>query len=194
MLTKEISCFFFNSFGTLGLLNFIVTNDLEIFKKLIPGHIKQIIRQGNKITLLRWNLKLKNYEKLTQKELNRLSTTARHFFTLLYDFSRYKKIRNMVKVVKVDDNLQSFETDYCGSFQMHLYLNLFKPVKGSVVAEPSSKKLDVKLIDALLNEMFNTRTRQNERILDAFILQHNREFDGEEASLTDKEMEPEPED
>ena len=48
------------------------------------------------------------------------------------------------------------------------------------MAEPSSKKLDVKLIDTLLNE----------RILDAFILQRDIEFDGEEASLTDKEMEP----
>ena len=99
-----------------------------------------------------------------------------------------------MKVVTVDDNLQSFETDCCGPFQMYFHLNLFEPVKGSVVAEPSSKKLDVKLIDALLIEMFNTRTRQNERILDAFILQHDIKFDGEETSLTDEEMELEPED
>ena len=186
--------FFFDSFGTLGLLNFIVTNDLDVFKKLIPGHIKQIFKQDNKITLLKWNFKLNNYENLTQKELNRLSTTARHFFRFLYDFSRYKKIRNTVKAVRVDNNLQSFKTDYWGPLQMYFHLNLFEPVKGSVVAEPSSKKLDVNLIDILLNEMFNTRTRQNERILDAFILQHDIEFDGEEASLTDEEMEPEPKD
>ena len=135
-----------------------MTNNLDIFKKLIPGQIKQIFKQGNKITLLRWNFKLKNYEKLTQKELNRLSTIARHFFKLLYDFGRYKKIKNTVKVVIVDGNLQSFETDYCSPFQMYFYLNLFEPVKGSVVAELSSKKLHVKLIDALLNEMSNTRT------------------------------------
>ena len=99
-----------------------------------------------------------------------------------------------MKVVTVDDNLQSFETNYCCPFQMYFYLNLFESVKGGVAAEPSSKKLDVKLMDALLNEMFNTRTRQNERTLDAFILQHDVEFDGEEASLTDEKMEPEPED
>ena len=73
--------FFFNSFRTLDLLNFIVTND--IFKKLIPGHIKQIFKQDNKITFLRWNFKLKNYEKLMQRELNRLSTTACYFFKFL---------------------------------------------------------------------------------------------------------------
>ena len=32
--------FVFDSFRTLGLLNFIVNNDLDIFKKLIPGQIK----------------------------------------------------------------------------------------------------------------------------------------------------------
>ena len=63
---------------------------------------------------------------------------------------------------------------------------LVQTVKGSVVAEPSSKKLDVKMIDTLLNEMFNTRTRQNERILNAFILQHDIEFDGEKASSPTK--------
>ena len=77
---------------------------------------------------------------------------------------------------------------------MYFYLNVFESVKGSVVAEPSSKKLEVKLIDALLNEMFNTWTQQNKSMLDAFILQHDIEFDGEEASFTDEEMETEPED
>ena len=100
----------------------------------------------------------------------------------MYNFSKYRKIRNTVKVITVDDNLQSFRTNCCGPFQMYFYLNLFEPVKGSLVAETSSKKLDAKLIDAFLNEMFNTRTRQNGRILDAFILQHDIEFDGEEAS------------
>ena len=140
-------------FGTLSLLNFIVTNDLDIFKKLIPGQIKQIFKQDSKITLLRWNFKLKSYENLMQKELNRLSTRVRHFFKFPYDFGRYKKIWNTVKVVKVDNNLQSFKTDYCGLFQMYFYLNLFEPIKGSVVAELSSKKLNVKQIDALLNKM-----------------------------------------
>ena len=42
--------FFFDSFGTLGLLNFIVTNYLNIFKKLIPGHIKQDNRTTNRTT------------------------------------------------------------------------------------------------------------------------------------------------
>ena len=70
----------------------------------------------------------------------------------------------------MDDNLQSFDTDYCGLFQIYFYLNLFEPLNTSVAAESSTKKLDVKLIGELLNHLFKTRTRQNERILDAFII------------------------
>ena len=44
--------FFFDSFGTYGILKFIIDNDLDIFQKLIPRQIKQIFKQDNKITLL----------------------------------------------------------------------------------------------------------------------------------------------
>ena len=168
-MDEKDTLFFFNSLGSLGLLNFIVTNDLDVFNKVIPGQLGQMFKQGNKITLLIWNFKLRNYEKLRQKDLNKLSSTAKYFFKFLYEFSKHKKVKNTVKVITVDDKLQNFDTDYCGPFQMHFYLSLFEPLKGSVVARSESKKLDVKLIE--LNEIFNTNTRQNERILDAFILQ-----------------------
>ena len=127
--------------------------------------------------LLTWNFKLKNYEKLTQKELNSLWSTAQHFLKFLYEFGTYKKIKNTLKVVTVDDNLQSFSADYCGVLQLYFYLNLFEPLNTSIVAKKSTKKLDITLIGELLNELFNTKTHQNERILDAFILQHGFEFD-----------------
>ena len=177
--------FFLNSFGIYGLVKFIV--DLDIFQKLIPGKIKQIFKQDNNITLLRWNFKSKNYEKLAQKELNSLSSTARRFFKFLYDFGTYKKIKNTVKVVTVDDNLQSFDTDYCVIFQIYFYLNLFEPLNTSVVAEISNKKLNVKLIGELINKLFNTSTCQNERISDTFIMQHRLEFDRDETNDQEEE-------
>ena len=51
-----------------------------------------------------------------------------------------------------------------------------------MVAECSTKKLDVKLIGEPLNELYNTRTIQNERVLDAFIMQHGLEFDRDETN------------
>ena len=87
----------------------------------------------------------------------------------------------------MDDNLQSFDTDYCGLFQIYFYLSLFEPLNTSVVAESSTKKLDVTLIGELLNGLFNTRARQNERILDVFIMQHGLEFDRDETNDQEKE-------
>ena len=157
--------FFFDSFGTYELLKFIVDNDLDIFQKLIQTQIKQIFKQDNKIMLLTWNFKLKNYEKLTQKELNSLSSTVQHFLKFFYEFGTYETIKNTVKVPTVVHC-----TDYYGVLQLYFYLNLFEPLNTSIVAKKSTKKLDVKLIGELLNEFFNTTTHQNERILDCMFL------------------------
>ena len=45
----------------------------------------------------------------------------------------------------------------------------------------------------MLNEIFNTNTRQNERILDLLIIQHDIDFDGEDVPLSNGEMEEEEE-
>ena len=124
------------------------------------------------------------------RNLHKKNLTACHsqyniflkFFTSLVHI---RKIKNTVKVVTVDDNLQYFSTDYCGVFQLYFYLNLFEPLNTSTVAKKSTKKLDIKLIGELFNKLFNTGTHQNERILDAFILQHGFEFD--EISHQEKE-------
>ena len=42
---EEDALFYFNSFGSYGLLNFIVTNDLDVFNKVIPGQFKQIFKK-----------------------------------------------------------------------------------------------------------------------------------------------------
>ena len=190
---EKDTLFLFDSFSSYGLLNFIVNNDLDVFKRVIPGQFTQIFKKDNTITLLKCSFNLNNYEKLKQKQFENLTPAASHFFKFLYDFGKYKKIKNTVKVVTVDGNLQSFDTDYCGPFRMYFYFSLLEPLKGSVVAESSSKKLDAKLIGEMMNEIFNTNTRQNERILDAFILQHNIQFDGEDVPLSDNEMEEEKE-
>ena len=101
----------FDSFGIHGLLNFIVNKDLNVFKHVIPGQMKQILKKDNKITLLKWSFKLSNYEKLEQKQLHKLNPAGSHFLKFLYDFGKYKKIKNTVKVNTLDNNNQSFDTD-----------------------------------------------------------------------------------
>ena len=55
---EKDTLFFFDSFRSYGLLNFIVTNDLDVFNKVIPGQFRQIFKQDNKITLLKWSFRL----------------------------------------------------------------------------------------------------------------------------------------
>ena len=56
-----------------------------------------------------------------------------------------------------------------------------------MVAERSTKKLEVKLIGELFNELFNTITPQNKRILDAFIMQDGLGFDRDETNGQEEE-------
>ena len=181
---QKDTLFLFDSLGSYRILNFIVQNDLEVFNKLIPGQFNQIFKKDNKITLLRWSFKLDKFEKLKDRDINKLSDTAKHFFRFLYEFGKQKGVKNTVKVVTVDDNMQSLDTDYCGPFQMYFYLNLFEPLETSVVARSTSKKLTVNLIGELLNEIFVIKTKHNERMLDSFILQNDIEF----AESSDSEM------
>ena len=174
----------FDSLGSYGLLNFIVQNDLDMFNKLIPGQFKQIFRKDNKIMLLRWSFKLDKYEELKDRDINKLSDTGKDFFRFLYEFGKQKGVKNTVKVVTGDDNIQSLDTDYCGPFQMYFYLKLFEPLETSVVARSTSKKLTVDLIGELLNEIIVIETKHSERMLDSFILQNDIEF----AESSDSEM------
>ena len=72
ILTIRTHCFFvfFDSFGILGLLNFITEKDLDILNKVIPGKFNQIFKQDKKIMLLQWMLKHKNYRKLASVVIN----------------------------------------------------------------------------------------------------------------------------
>ena len=69
---EKNTLFFLDSFGSYGFLNFVVNNDLDVFNKAIPGQFRQVFKHCNRITLLKWNLKLKNHKKLRQKDLNNL--------------------------------------------------------------------------------------------------------------------------
>ena len=69
----------------------------------------------------------------------------------------------------VDDSLQHWETDTCGIFQLYFYTNLFLPnVKSKIL---NSKKLSMKTITALLNELFTLDVSENERRMENFTEQ-----------------------
>ena len=139
--------------------------------------------------LLWWTFKCNNYKKLTSMEINKLSDMAKHFFAFLDQFGKYKNIRNSVKVVIMDDNLQNFQMDYCETFQMYYHLNLLQPLETSIIGRSNSKKLPMKLIGKMLNEIFSLNTSHNKIMLDAFILQNDIDFSTSRHESSDTEME-----
>ena len=162
---------------------------MDIFNKVICGRFNQIFEQDQKIKLLQWTLKCKNYKKLTSVEINKLSDTKKHFFTFFDQFGKYKKINNNVKAVTVDDNSQNFHKDYCGPFQMYFHFNLFQPLETSITARSNSKKLSVELISKMLSKIFSLNTSHNEMMLHAFILQNDIDFSTSEHESSDTKME-----
>ena len=52
-IDEKGTLYLFDSLGIYDLLNLIVNNDLDVFKCVIPGQIKQIVKKDNKVTLLK---------------------------------------------------------------------------------------------------------------------------------------------
>ena len=85
--------FFFDSFGSFGLFNFIVENDLDIFNKVIPGKFNQILKQDQKVTLLRWTFKRKNYKKTNYRGNQQVIRYRKTFLCILRPVWRIQKNR-----------------------------------------------------------------------------------------------------
>ena len=105
------------------------------------------------------------YEKINK---TRLTTTAQDFFHTLNEFSKTHRLKK-VGVYMVDDCLQQLDTDTCGIFQLYFYTNLFLPIYKSKIM--SNKKLTMKTITTLLNELFALEKAENERRVENFAKQ-----------------------
>ena len=57
----------------------------------------------------------------------------------MYEFGKLHKIKDVVTVHLVDDQLQKIEMDTCGIFQLYFYINLFTPLENSLIV--NDKKL-----------------------------------------------------
>ena len=82
--------FFFDSYGIEGLKHFIIQDDRAIVDKILTG-IEKIDKTDDKITLCKVKCNLSACKKLSKKEIDSLSETARDFFLL------YSSIWNKVQ-------------------------------------------------------------------------------------------------
>ena len=71
----------------------------------------------------------KNYEKLNQNEVLKLSSIATDLLHLINEFAGLNRIKDEVILHFVDDQLQNETSDTCGIFQLYFYKNICNPLK-----------------------------------------------------------------
>ena len=157
---------FFDSFGFVGLKEFIIDNDKQIIDQFFYGLEK--INKKDKII----NLTYVHFDNESYKNVNKdsLTPTARDFFHSLSQFSKVHN-ENAMDVFLVDDQLQNIKSDTCGLFQLYFYMNLFLPKESSKIV--GNRTLNLRTIKNLLNEIFSKDISQNEIIVENFAAEHN---------------------
>ena len=99
-VTRFISLF--NSFGFEGFKEFVIDNDRNILNKILFG-IEKFQKKDNKITLITLKFSMNEYEKI--KNGHRLRPTTQDLLHLMYEFGKLHKIKDIVKVHLVNDQL-----------------------------------------------------------------------------------------
>ena len=84
----------------------------------------------------------------------------------MYEFGKLHKIKDVVTVHLVDDQLQKIEMDTCGTFQLYFYINLFTPLENSLIV--NDKKLSKTALEKLLNKIFYLDRDKNESLVEQF--------------------------
>ena len=148
----------FDSFGVLGLKNFIVQDDEKIVKKVLKG-VQNIAPDKTELNLVNMNFSANSYDKLLDQDKSSLSETANDLFHFIESFARYEK-ENVISMWVLEDPIQEITSDTCGAFQIYFYENLFFPNNDSKIHE--YKKLTKEAVQDLLNKIFSVDPRKNE--------------------------------
>ena len=145
-LSFKEQIFLLDSFGFIGLKEFMVDNDRKLVDRFFYG-----------------------LEKINRKD-KRINLTYVQFDVNLNEFGKVHK-RKLVNVYMVDNQLQNLKSDTCGLFQLYFYTNLFIPEANSKII--SNKTLTIKAIENLLNEIFSLNISKNEQLVQTFADEHN---------------------
>lgn len=87
------------------------------------------------------------------------------------EFGKLHKIKDLVTVHLVNNQLQKIEMDTCGIFQLYFYVNFFMPLENSAII--NDKKLSETTLEKLLNEIFYLDRDKNEEAVGQFAEEKN---------------------
>ena len=158
---KEI--FLFDSFGFEGFKEFIIDDNRKALNKILFG-IEKSKKRDSKVTLVTLKFSMRKYEKIRND--HRLTTTTQDLLHLMYEFGKLHKINDVVAVHLANNQLQKTEMDTCGIFQLYFYVNLFTPLKNSLIVK--DKKLSKSTLEKLLYEIFYLDRDKNKSLVEQF--------------------------
>ena len=165
-ISSKEQIFLFDSYGFVGLKEFIIDNDRKLIDKFFYG-LEKMNKNDKVINLTYVQFDSTNFERIDKSQLTK---TAQDFFHTVNEFAKVHK-RKVVDVCKVDDSLQDLRSHTCGIFQLYFHTNLFLPTEDSKIINNS--KLTMRTIAALLNEIFVLDVHENERRVEAFAQELN---------------------
>ena len=160
-IASKDKIFLFDSYGFIGLKEFIIDNDRKTLDKFFYG-LDKMNRNDKRINLTYVQFDLENY---LCADKSKLTNTANDFFYTLFEFGRVHN-ESVVDIFMVDDPLQDEKSDTCGIFQLYFYTNLFLPQENSKIIK--NRQITMRTISTLLNEFFTLDINGNESRVEAF--------------------------
>ena len=81
-------------------------------------NLKRFKKKDGKLNLVTLTFSVKTSKKITVKNKEKLTNTAKDFFHLLCEFSRLKKQKDETKIIMLGNQIQELTTDTCRVFQL----------------------------------------------------------------------------
>ena len=142
--------FLFDSFGVIGLRNFIVQDDKKLVKKVLKG-VENISSDKTELNLVLLKFSVDGYNNLLDQVKLLLFETANDLFHLIKSFASHEKQKN-INMWVLEDPIQELTTNTCGPYQLYFYENLFFLDNENKLYE--YKKLTKEAVQDLLNKIF----------------------------------------
>ena len=111
------------------------------------------------------------YHKLKEREISKLTDTAKDFFDLLAEFTKVNNLSKEMTVLMPVNEIHEIYLDTCGLFQLYFYKNIFDPHENSKIL--NDEHLTKETIETLLNKIFSTNKKENEHKATDFAKEYN---------------------
>ena len=108
------------------LKNFVIQDDKKLINKIFFGLEKLKLGDG-KLALVKTTFSRSNFERLMEKELGKLSKTAKDLFYFFEEYGKLHNICNNVHACILENHIQKTKADMRRIFQLYFFKNLIRP-------------------------------------------------------------------